>query len=422
MTFKERRFFKKLNKYTYIAVFCVAALFFWYNASNKSVANDNIRDMSAVSEDTEVVNVSADEKNLVGDDGSDETDTENTAADEDAAEIEENKINPLYEGMFIVNVDDYLNIRAEASEDSEIVGKLYEGSGGDVIENGDEWTKISSGSVEGYVKTEYIILGTDSTDEIEDAIVSIATVSTETLRVRAEESTDAEILTMVAQGEELTCVSEGDEWVGVEVDNETGYVSADYVVITRKLTSAVSIAEEQAAKAAAEAESLAAEAAAEAATETQQTTAAETTTKQTETTTAETTPAETTKSSEKQESSTNASVDDTYLLACLVYCEAGGESYEGQLAVANVVLNRLRAGWGSSISDVIYASGQFGPASNGSLASTIASGPSSTSKKAANAALAGTNNVSGYYHFGTVSSVDYESFGDYLIIGNHVFY
>lgn len=423
MTFKERRFFKKLNRCIYIGVFCIAAVIFWYNAGNKSVDNDNILDVAvADSNAVDSVNISADEKGLVGDDGSEESTQDET---EDTTEEQTEDVNPLYEGMFIADVEGYLNIRQEASEDSEIVGKLSKNAGGEVLENGDGWTKIRSGSVEGYVKTEYIILGTQSTSEIEDALISVATVNTETLRVRAEESTESAVVDMVAKGDELTCVSVSDEWACVNIDDSTGYVSTDYVTISYKLKSAVSIAEElaaqEAAEAAAQAETGAATSQAEAATETTTAAAAETTTEST----AKQTQSQTSTSTEKTTSSdqsVSTSVDDAYLLACLVQCEAGGESYEGKLAVANVVLNRLKAGWGSSISDIIYASGQFPPATNGTLDGVISSGPDSDCVNAANAALAGTNNVSGYYHFCASGAVDCESLGDYVIIGNHVFY
>ena len=46
------------------------------------------------------------------------------------------------------NVEDYLNVRSEASDDSELVGKIHKGAVADIVERGDVWTKISSGSVE----------------------------------------------------------------------------------------------------------------------------------------------------------------------------------------------------------------------------------------------------------------------------------
>ena len=61
--------------------------------------------------------------------------------------------------MVVANVNESLNIREEASEESEIVGKLYAGCIGSLLEKKDGWTKIASGSVVGYVKDEYVLVG-----------------------------------------------------------------------------------------------------------------------------------------------------------------------------------------------------------------------------------------------------------------------
>lgn len=61
-----------------------------------------------------------------------------------------------------------------------------------------------------------------------------------------------------------------------------------------------------------------------------------------------------------QTSAYSISEEDAYLIACVVSAEAGGDIYEDQLAVANVILNRLKSGrYGNSVSNVVYARGQF---------------------------------------------------------------
>ncbi|SFB54169.1 Cell wall hydrolase CwlJ, involved in spore germination [Cohnella sp. OV330] len=85
------------------------------------------------------------------------------------------------------------------------------------------------------------------------------------------------------------------------------------------------------------------------------------------------------------------------LLAKLVEAEAGSEPYEGKLAVASVVMNRLHNDrYADTLRGVIYAPGQFSPAGNGSLERET---PSKDSLKAAKAALSGENNVPGAYSF-----------------------
>lgn len=112
---------------------------------------------------------------------------------------------------------------------------------------------------------------------------------------------------------------------------------------------------------------------------------------------------------------------ESYLLACIVYCESGNQSYEGQLAVANVVLNRVKSPlFPNTISEVVYQSGQFTPAFSGSLASVLASGPSEQAVQAANDALAGNNNIGDYLYFN--GYVDTSKVNSYVVIGDHTFY
>ena len=119
-----------------------------------------------------------------------------------------------------------------------------------------------------------------------------------------------------------------------------------------------------------------------------------------------------------QNASVSASYDDVTLLAALIQCEAGNELYEGQLAVGAVVMNRLRSGaYPSSISGVIYQSGQFPPAGQGMVASIAANGPKSSCVQAAQQALGGSDNTGGATCFSRASSGRAG-----VVIGNHVFY
>lgn len=110
---------------------------------------------------------------------------------------------------------------------------------------------------------------------------------------------------------------------------------------------------------------------------------------------------------------------DRYLLANLIYCEAGGEPYEGQVAVGAVVINRvLSSVYPDSVSGVIYQKGQFSPAGSGRLALALAQNKATAScYQAADAAMAGTTNVGGCVYFRTpipgLTGIQ---------IGNHIFY
>ena len=106
------------------------------------------------------------------------------------------------------------------------------------------------------------------------------------------------------------------------------------------------------------------------------------------------------------------------LLAALIQCEAGGESYIGQVAVGNVVMNRVASSnHPNTISEVIYAAGQFSPVRNGSLSRTLSSGNISAScRQAALEAIAGSEPVGDKLYFRRVNGRSGQ------VIGNHVFY
>lgn len=118
----------------------------------------------------------------------------------------------------------------------------------------------------------------------------------------------------------------------------------------------------------------------------------------------------------EQTESAAVSTDDVTLLAALIYCEAGNQSYEGQVAVGAVVMNRVYSSlFPNTISEVIYQSGQFTPAYSGSLDSALANGVPSTCYDAATAAINGENPVGDALYFNAGS-------GTGIQIGDHQFY
>lgn len=110
---------------------------------------------------------------------------------------------------------------------------------------------------------------------------------------------------------------------------------------------------------------------------------------------------------------------DRYLLANLIYCEAGGESYEGQLAVGAVVINRvLSSVYPDTVVGVIYQNKQFSPVASGRLALALAEGRATEScYKAADQAMAGVTNVGNCVYFRT----PIEGLTG-IRIGGHIFY
>jgi hypothetical protein len=111
----------------------------------------------------------------------------------------------------------------------------------DVTDDG--WAHIKSGSVEGYVSADYLLTGTAALAKAREVIDTVAVVDTTTLRVREEPNTEAPVITLIPEGEEMLVTGYADGWVQFELDDETAYVSLDYVCIEEKLATAVTMKE-----------------------------------------------------------------------------------------------------------------------------------------------------------------------------------
>ena len=203
-----------------------------------------------------------------------EKNTDNDAAGNDQADIEERESpqsTSEYADIGIASVLNYVNLRAEPSVESEALGKLYNNSAATVLETvldeaGEEWYLVSSGSVENaYVKAEYVKVGDE--DLARCVSTRYATVTTTTLFVRTEPGTEASVLTMLPEGEDVVVYDALDEygWYRVSTEEGLGYVSGDYVTVRTEFRVAESKEEEKERLEREEAERQAAAAAAEAA-------------------------------------------------------------------------------------------------------------------------------------------------------------
>ena len=146
----------------------------------------------------------------------------------------------------IARVSNYVNVRSMPSEDGEVVGKLYDKSVGEFIEEKNGWYKISSGNCTGYVKGEYCIVGEEAEALAKEVGTTYAIVNTTTLKVREEASTDSAVLGLVPIEEELIVVEELDGWVKIAIEEGDGYVSREYVSLRTDFVHAESKEEEEA--------------------------------------------------------------------------------------------------------------------------------------------------------------------------------
>ena len=152
----------------------------------------------------------------------------------------------LFKNLVIAQVNAYVNVRSLPSEEGEIVGKLYDDSVGTFIEEDNGWYKINSGSVTGYVKAEYCVTGEDAVELAKKVGTRLATVTTTTLYVRMEPTTDSKVLSMVPEGDDFLVMDETDDWAKINVEEGDGWVSKDYLEIHTEFVEAESKEEEQA--------------------------------------------------------------------------------------------------------------------------------------------------------------------------------
>lgn len=151
-----------------------------------------------------------------------------------------------YANIAIAQVSNYVNVRDIPSEEGEVLGKLYNNSAATVEGEEDGWYKITSGSVSGYVKCEYVVTGAEGEALAKQVGRKVAVVTTTTLKVRKEPSTEAPVLGLVPIEDELTVTDETDGWVKVSIEEGDGWVSTDFVSCHLEFVEAESKAEEEA--------------------------------------------------------------------------------------------------------------------------------------------------------------------------------
>lgn len=160
--------------------------------------------------------------------------------------VEPECLYPEWQNSVVADVEGSLRVREEASTDSEIVGKLYPYTVATIIEPGEEWTKIESGNVVGYVSNEYLMFGDDAGAYITEHYKYCATVEVQALNVRQEQSTESECIGSVTGGRELDIISENDEWVEIQYKEDvTGYVAREFVKVGWNYPVAMTVEEEQ---------------------------------------------------------------------------------------------------------------------------------------------------------------------------------
>lgn len=148
-----------------------------------------------------------------------------------------------YSNLGIAKVENHLNVRSVPADDGKLVGKLSTDAACEILGFEGDWAHIKSGKVEGYVHEDYLLMGSRAKARAAEIVKPLATVTSNALKVREKPSTESPVITTVPNGEEMEVVREKDGWVEVMLDDESAYISSEFVSVEEKLNTAVTMSE-----------------------------------------------------------------------------------------------------------------------------------------------------------------------------------
>ena len=318
-------------------------------------------------------------------------------------------------GIGVIDAKDMLDIHAEANTASAVIGQVMEDGHVAILAKYNDWVQIQAGEIAGWVPAENLVETEISNEEAVAANEQV--IAERTGATASEDEFFAE--EEVQQDETAALQAEASEAAQNEIEEVQAAEEAARIEAEAQAKAAeeaarleaevqAKAAAEKAARLEAEAQAKAAEEAARLEAEAQAKAAAEEAARL---------------EAEAQQAALAAqtaaiSAEELKLLANIIYCEAGSESYVGKVAVGNVIMNRVKsASQPNTITEVVYAKGQFSPVRNGSLQRALSSDKADAAcYQAAIEALAGAQPVGGKLFFRRNNGRSGQ------VIGHHVFY
>ena len=318
-------------------------------------------------------------------------------------------------GIGVIDAKDMLDIHAEANTASAVIGQVMEDGHVAILAKYNDWVQIQAGEIAGWVPAENLVETEISNEEAVAANEQViaertgATASEDEFfaeeEVQQDETAALQAEASEAAQNEIEEVQAAEEAARIEAEAQAKAAAEEAARIEAEAQAKA--AAEEAARLAAEAQAKAAEEAAQLEAETQAKAAEEAARLE----------------AEAQQAALAAqtaaiSAEELKLLANIIYCEAGSESYVGKVAVGNVIMNRVKsASQPNTITEVVYAKGQFSPVRNGSLQRALSSDKADAAcYQAAIEALAGAQPVGGKLFFRRNNGRSGQ------VIGHHVFY
>ena len=333
-------------------------------------------------------------------------------------------------GIGVIDAKDMLDIHAEANTASAVVGQVMEDGHVAILAKYNDWVQIQAGEIAGWVPAENLVETEISNEEAVAANEQViaertgATASEDEFfaeeEVQQDETAALQAEASEAAQNEIEEVQAAEEAARIEAEAQAKAAAEEAARIEAEAQAKA--AAEEAARLAAEAQAKTAEEAAQLEAETQAKAAEEAARLAAE---AQAKAAEEAArlEAEAQQAALAAqtaaiSAEELKLLANIIYCEAGSESYVGKVAVGNVIMNRVKsASQPNTITEVVYAKGQFSPVRNGSLQRALSSDKADAAcYQAAIEALAGAQPVGGKLFFRRNNGRSGQ------VIGHHVFY
>ena len=321
-------------------------------------------------------------------------------------------------GIGVIDAKDMLDIHAEANTASAVIGQVMEDGHVAILAKYNDWVQIQAGEIAGWVPAENLVETEISNEEAVAANEQViaertgATASEDEFfaeeEVQQDETAALQAEASEAAQNEIEEVQTAEEAARIEAEAQAKAAAEE---AARLEAEAQAKAAEEAAQLEAEAQAKAAEEAARLAAEAQVKAAAEE---------AARIAAEAQQAASAAQAAQTAAIstEELKLLANIIYCEAGSESYVGKVAVGNVIMNRVKsASQPNTITEVVYAKGQFSPVRNGSLQRALSSDKADAAcYQAAIEALAGAQPVGGKLFFRRNNGRSGQ------VIGHHVFY
>ena len=320
-------------------------------------------------------------------------------------------------GIGVIDAKDMLDIHAEANTASAVIGQVMEDGHVAILAKYNDWVQIQAGEIAGWVPAENLVETEISNEEAVAANEQViaertgATASEDEFfaeeEVQQDETAALQAEASKAAQNEIEEVQAAEEAARIEAEAQAKAAAEEAAQLAAE---AQAKAAEEAARIEAEAQAKAAEEAARLEAEAQAKAAEE----------AARIAAEAQQAALSAQAAQTAAIseEELKLLANIIYCEAGSESYVGKVAVGNVIMNRVKsASQPNTITEVVYAKGQFSPVRNGSLQRALSSDKADAAcYQAAIEALAGAQPVGGKLFFRRNNGRSGQ------VIGHHVFY